>query len=388
MNTKELDSLYIAGTYARFPVEIVRGEGSTLYDETGKEYIDMGSGIAANVFGYNDTKWLDAVTQQLTKVQHTSNLYYCEPGAKLAQLLCEKTGMQKVFFANSGAEANECAIKAARRWAFQKYGDESHANIITLVNSFHGRTITTLSATGQDKYHKEFGPFTPGFLYADANDAGSVKKLAEENKCCAVMMEMIQGEGGVVALDENFVKEVVEYAHSNDLLVIVDEIQTGNGRTGKLYSWMHYGFTPDLMTTAKGLGGGLPIGACLFGEKTKDVMTPGSHGSTFGGNPVCCAGALSIVPRLDDALMAEVMEKSEYIKKELEGAKGVKSVTGIGLMLGVECERPAAEVVAGCIEKGVLVLTAKTKIRLLPPLNIPFEQFKKAVAVLKEELAK
>ena len=388
MNTKELDSLYIAGTYARFPVEIVRGEGSTLYDETGKEYIDMGSGIAANVFGYNDKQWLEAVTQQLTKVQHTSNLYYCEPGAKLAQLLCEKTGMKKVFFANSGAEANECAIKAARRWAFQKYGDESHANIITLVNSFHGRTITTLSATGQDKYHKEFGPFTPGFLYADASDAGSVKKLAEENKCCAVMMEMIQGEGGVVALDESFVKEVVEYAHSHDLLVIVDEIQTGNGRTGKLYSWMHYGFTPDLMTTAKGLGGGLPIGACLFGEKTKDVLTPGSHGSTFGGNPVCCAGALSIVPRLDDKLMAEVMEKSEYIKNELEGAKGVKSVTGIGLMLGIECERPASEVVAGCIEKGVLALTAKTKIRLLPPLNIPFEQFKKAVAVLKEELSK
>ena len=388
MNTKELDSLYIAGTYARFPVEIVRGEGSTLYDETGKEYIDMGSGIAANVFGYNDKQWLEAVTQQLTKVQHTSNLYYCEPGAKLAQLLCEKTGMKKVFFANSGAEANECAIKAARRWAFQKYGDESHANIITLVNSFHGRTITTLSATGQDKYHKEFGPFTPGFLYADASDAGSVKKLAEENKCCAVMMEMIQGEGGVVALDESFVKEVVEYAHSHDLLVIVDEIQTGNGRTGKLYSWMHYGFTPDLMTTAKGLGGGLPIGACIFGEKTKDVLTPGSHGSTFGGNPVCCAGALSIVPRLDDKLMAEVMEKSEYIKNELEGAKGVKSVTGIGLMLGIECERPASEVVADCIEKGVLALTAKTKIRLLPPLNIPFEQFKKAVAVLKEELSK
>lgn len=388
MNVKELDREYIAGTYSRFPVEIVKGEGSVVFDENGKSYIDLGSGIAANVFGYGDKKWIEAVTQQLSNVQHTSNLYYCAPGAKLAELLCEKTGMKKVFFANSGAEANECAIKAARRWAFQKYGDESHANIITLVNSFHGRTITTLSATGQDKFHQEFGPFTPGFLYAQADSADSVKRLAEENGCCAVMMEMIQGEGGVIPLDPAFVKEVVEYAHAHDLLVIVDEIQTGNGRTGKLYSWMHYGFTPDLMTTAKGLGGGLPIGACLFGEKTEQVMTPGSHGSTFGGNPVCCAGALSILPRLDDKLMAEVEKKSKYIVEQLSGAKGVNSVTGLGLMLGVECTRPASEVVHGCIDRGVLVLTAKTKLRLLPPLNIPMDQLEQAITILKEELAK
>lgn len=388
MNVKELDSEYIAGTYSRFPVEIVKGEGSIVFDENGKRYIDLGSGIAANVFGYGDKEWTEAVTRQLSQVQHTSNLYYCAPGAKLAELLCAKTGMKKVFFANSGAEANECAIKAARRWAFQKYGDESHANIITLVNSFHGRTITTLAATGQDKFHQEFGPFTPGFLYAQADSADSVKELAEKNGCCAVMMEMIQGEGGVIPLDPVFVKEVVEYAHAHDLLVIVDEIQTGNGRTGKLYSWMHYGFTPDLMTTAKGLGGGLPIGACLFGEKTEHVMTPGSHGSTFGGNPVCCAGALSILPRLDDKLMAEVEKKSEYIVSQLTGAPGVKSVTGLGLMLGVECTRPATEVVHGCIDRGVLVLTAKTKLRLLPPLNIPMDQLEQAITILKEELAK
>ena len=388
MNVKELDSEYIAGTYSRFPVEIVKGEGSVVFDENGKSYIDLGSGIAANVFGYGDKEWIEAVTRQLSHVQHTSNLYYCAPGAKLAELLCAKTGMKKVFFANSGAEANECAIKAARRWAFQKYGDESHANIITLVNSFHGRTITTLSATGQDKFHQEFGPFTPGILYAQADSADSVKELAEKNDCCAVMMEMVQGEGGVIPLDPSFVKEAVEYAHDHDLLVIVDEIQTGNGRTGKLYSWMHYGFTPDLMTTAKGLGGGLPIGACLFGEKTEHVMTPGSHGSTFGGNPVCCAGALSILPRLDDKLMAEVEKKSEYIIGQLTGAPGVKSVTGLGLMLGVECMRPASEVVHGCIDRGVLVLTAKAKLRLLPPLNIPMEQLEQAITILKEELAK
>lgn len=388
MNVKELDKEYIADTYSRFPVEIARGEGSTLFDETGKAYTDLGSGIAANIFGYGDEAWTAAVTDQLGKVQHTSNLYYCEPGAKLAQLMCEKTGMKKVFFANSGAEANECAIKAARRWAFQKYGDESHANIITLVNSFHGRTITTLAATGQDKFHHEFGPFTPGFLYAPAGDADAVKKLAKENCCCAVMMEMVQGEGGVIPLDKEFVQEVVEFAHEKDILIIVDEIQTGNGRCGKLYSWMNYGFTPDLMTTAKGLGGGLPIGACVFGEKTKAVMTPGSHGSTFGGNPVCCAGALSLLKRIDESLMAEVMEKSRYIIDELKDAPGVKGVSGLGLMLGIECTRPAPEVVAGCIEKGVLVLTAKSKVRLLPPLNIPFDQLKEAIAILKEELAK
>lgn len=388
MNIKELDSKYIAATYARFPVEIVKGEGSLVFDENGKSYIDLGSGIAANIFGYDDKQWVEAVTKQLSKVQHTSNLYYSIPGAELAQMLCEKTGMKKVFFANSGAEANECAIKAARRWAFQKYGDESHSTIITLKNSFHGRTITTLSATGQDKYHTEFGPFTPGFVYADASDAGSVGRLAEENGCCAVMMEMVQGEGGVVPLDREFVSGALKAAEKYELLVIVDEIQTGNGRTGKLYSWQNFGFTPDIMTTAKGLGGGLPIGACIFGERTENVMTPGSHGSTFGGNPVCCAGAVSILKRIDDSLMAGVMEKSRYITETLTGAPGVLSIAGMGLMLGIETERPAAEIVNGCIERGVLVLTAKNKIRLLPPLNIPIELLKQGITILKEEIAK
>ncbi len=388
MDIKELDNKYIAATYARFPVEIVRGEGSLVYDENDKSYIDLGSGIAANIFGYNDEIWINAVTEQLHKVQHTSNLFYSIPGAELARLLCEKTGMKKVFFANSGAEANECAIKAARRWAFQKYGDESHSTIITLKNSFHGRTITTLAATGQDKYHTEFGPFTPGFVYADASDASDVARLAEENKCCAIMMEMVQGEGGVVPLDRAFVSGAIETAKKHDLLIVVDEIQTGNGRTGKLYSWQNFGFTPDIMTTAKGLGGGLPIGACLFGERTENVMTPGSHGSTFGGNPVCCAGAVSILKRVDSDLMESVMEKSKYITEELTGAPGVISVAGMGLMLGIETVRPAGEIVSGCIERGVLVLTAKNKIRLLPPLNIPFELLKQGIRILKEEICK
>lgn len=388
MNVKELDNTYIADTYARFPVEIVSGEGCLAYDENGKSYIDLGSGIAANVFGYADKEWADAVTAQINKVQHTSNLYYCAPGAKLAEMLCEKTGMKKVFFANSGAEANECAIKAARRYAFKKYGDESHAGIVTLINSFHGRTITTLAATGQESFHTDFGPFTQGFYHAPANDSGEVRRLVKEHGCCAIMLEMIQGEGGVNPLTREFVEEILEIAREFDLLIIVDEIQTGNGRTGKLYSWMNYGFTPDIMTTAKGLGGGLPIGACLFGERVKDVMTPGSHGSTFGGNPVCCAGGLSVLSRLDDKLMNEVTEKSNYIVNELKDAKGVKSVTGMGLMLGLETERPAKDIVLGCIENGVLVLTAKSKVRLLPPLNIPFESLKQAIAILKEELGK
>lgn len=388
MDIKQLDNTYVAETYSRFPLEIVRGEGSVAYDENGKSYIDLGSGIAANAFGYADKIWAEAVMQQVNSVQHTSNLYYCAPGAKLAAALCEKTGMKKVFFANSGAEANECAIKTARRWAFQKYGDESHAGIITLINSFHGRTITTLAATGQDVFHTDFGPFTPGFYYAPADDAAAIRKIAETDGCCAVMMELVQGEGGVYPLSKEFVNEVLEIAKEHDLLVITDEIQTGNGRTGKLYSWMHYGFVPDIMTTAKGLGGGLPIGACLMGEKTENVMTPGSHGSTFGGNPVCCAGALSVFERLDDSLMAEISEKSEYIINELKDAKGVKSVSGMGLMLGIETEKSAKEVLLGCMERGVLVLTAKTKVRLLPPLNIPFDLLKQAISILKEELAK
>lgn len=388
MNTKELDKEYVAGTYGRFPLEITEGKGCHAYDESGKEYIDLGSGIAVNIFGFQDEEWIDAVSAQLHKVQHTSNLYYTKPGAELASLLCQKTGMKKVFFGNSGAEANECAVKTARKWAYDQYGDESHANIITLKNSFHGRTITTLAACGQDSLHQSFGPFTPGFLYAEANNYEDFKKIADSNSCCAVMLEMIQGEGGVIPLEKDFAADVVNYCHEHNMLVIVDEIQTGNGRTGKLYSWMNYDFTPDIMTTAKGLGGGLPIGACLFAESTENVLTPGTHGSTFGGNPAACAGAVSILKRIDDTLLSEVNEKSAYIFDQLHDAEGVKDISGMGLMIGISSKRNAKDVVFGCMEKGVLVLTAHDKVRLLPPLNIPMTELQKAIAVLKEELAK
>ena len=388
MTVKELDAAYVAHTYSRFPVEITEGKGSLVCDETGKEYIDLGTGIAANIFGVADAEWAEAVTRQLGRVQHTSNLYYHEPGAKLAELLCEKTGMKKVFFCNSGAEANECAIKTARRWAFQKYGDESHSTIITLKDSFHGRTVTTLAATGQDAFHTEFGPFTPGFVYAEPENPEQLEQLVRDNACCAIMMELIQGESGVTVLSRDYVDAVLRTAEKNDLLVIIDEVQTGNGRSGRLYAWMHYGFTPDIMTTAKGLGGGLPIGACLLGEKVQDVLTPGSHGSTFGANPVCCAGALNVLRRLDGGLLAGVEQRGAYVREQLEGAPGVKGVSGMGLMIGIESARPAAEVAAACIARGVLVLTAHAKVRLLPALNIPMELLAKAVEVLKEELAK
>ncbi len=388
MDIKELDQTYVAHSYGRFPLQLDHGKGAELFDEKGARYIDMGSGIAVNTFGACDEIWQQAVTAQLGKLQHASNLYYTAPCAQLAQMLCEKTGMKKVFFGNSGGEANECAIKAARRWAFQKYGDESHSTIITLKNSFHGRTITTLAATGQDVFHTEFGPFTPGFVYADAHDATDVRRLAEENACCAVMMELVQGEGGVNALTQDFVNEVLAIAKEKDLLIVIDEVQTGNGRTGKLYSFMHYGFTPDIFTTAKGLAGGLPLGACVFGEKTENVLTPGSHGSTFGGNPVCCAGAVSVLNRLDKAFLAEVSEKSDYIRARLEGAKGVKSVSGLGLMLGIECEKDAKTVVAECMAKGVIPMTAKTKLRLLPPLSITMPQLEEAMDIILEVLEK
>ncbi len=383
MSITSIDKEYVAATYGRFPVELSEGMGAVVYDTDGKEYIDMGTGIAVNTFGYSDEEWVLAVTAQLSRLQHTSNLYYTEPCAKLAKLLCEKTGMKKVFFGNSGAEANECAIKTARRYSYLKYG-EGRSSIVTLKNSFHGRTITTLAATGQDTFHTEFGPFTEGFVYADANDAEGVINLVQSNNCCAVMMELVQGEGGVMKLDETFVKEVADYCDKNDILLIIDEVQTGNGRTGSLYAFQQFGIAPDIVSTAKGLGGGLPIGACMMGEKVKDTLTPGSHGSTFGGNPVVCAGAYNIISRIDDELLAGVCRKSEYIFSELSNAEGIKSVSGMGLMIGLETEKDAKEVVAKCRERGVLLLTAKTKVRLLPPLNIDDETLEKAVQIIKE----
>ncbi len=383
MDTKKLDQTYIANTYARFPVTIVKGKGSLVWDDTGKEYIDLSTGIAVDIFGVADEEWMAAVTKQLGTLQHISNLYYTEPCAKLAQLLCEKTGMKKVFFGNSGAEANECAIKAARKWSEEKKGKD-YSTIITLKNSFHGRTITTLAATGQDVFHHDFTPLTEGFVYAEPNDLQDLEQLIKANKCAAVMMEVVQGEGGVMPLDEAYVKSAAKLCEQYDLLLICDEVQIGNGRSGKLYGYMHYGMQPDIVSTAKGLAGGLPLGATLLGEKVQDVLTAGTHGSTFGGNPVCCAGAINVLSRLDDNMLAGVEERSAYIKQQLTGAKGVLGVTGLGLMLGIQTEKNASDIIAACREKGVLVIKAKDKLRLLPALNIPMEQLEKAVAVIKE----
>ena len=383
MNVKEIDKQYVANTYARFPLQLVKGKGSLVYDENGKEYIDLGTGIAVNTFGIGDTEWKNAVIEQLDKLQHTSNLYYSEPCALLAKTLCERTGMDKVFFSNSGAEANECAIKAARKHGELTKGKDCYT-IITLKQSFHGRTITTLSATGQEVFHKDFTPMTEGFVHATPNDAEDLKALVEKYNCCAVMMELVQGEGGVTALDKEYVQAVEKLVREKDMLLVIDEVQTGNGRTGALYAYMAYGISPDVVTTAKGLGGGLPIGATMMNQKAAALFTPGLNGSTFGGNPVACAGALSILKRIDDNLLKEVRKKSEYIFSTLQNTKGVKSVSGMGLMIGIETEKDVGEVIAACMERGVLVIKAKNKVRLLPALNIPFEQLEKAMKTLKE----
>ena len=385
MNIRELDQTYVANTYGRFDLTLAEGKGSLITDDAGNTYIDLGTGIAVNIFGVADEIWQQAVTEQMARLPHACNLYYTSPQAELAKLLCEKTGMKKVFFGNSGAEANECAIKVARKYAYDTKGDESPV-IVTLVGSFHGRTVTTLSATGQEGFHKYFGPFTPGFVHVEPDDFSVMAAALENPKVCAVMLEMVQGEGGIRVLDKEYVKKVAAHCRDKGVLLLVDEVQTGNGRTGELYAYMHYGISPDVVSTAKGLGGGLPIGACLMNEKTAGVLSSGTHGSTFGGNPVCAAGALSIVKRLDGALMQGVREKSAYIMKVLENAPGVKNVSGLGLMLGVETEKPARDVVAACQGKGVLVLTAKHKVRLLPALNIPMELLMRGIEILKEAL--
>ena len=378
MNVKAADQEYIANTYSRFDLQIVSGHGSLVYDDAGKEYIDLGSGIAANAFGVCDAYWQQAVIEQVMRVQHTSNLYYTEPQARLAKLLCEKTGMKKVFFSNSGAESNECAIKAARKYASDQ--GSGRDTLITLKQSFHGRTITTLSATGQEHFHHHFGPFTPGFVHVTPGDVEELRAAAS-GRVCAIMLEMVQGEGGVNLLDADYVHACAEICEKNDILLIVDEVQTGNGRTGKLYAYEHFGIHPDIVSTAKGLGGGLPIGATLLGEKVKNTLTAGTHGSTFGGNPVCAAGAYSILSRIDEALLSEVAKKGEYIFSQFPEA------TGLGLMVGIPTQKPAGEVVRAAIEKGVLCLTAKDKIRLLPALTIPWEQLKAGLAILKEAMA-
>ena len=386
MSIIALDKEFVAGTYGRFPLELTSGKGCLFYDAEGKEYIDMGTGIGVTAFGTADEEWVVAVTEQLGKLQHTSNLYFTEPCAKLAQQLCTRTGMKKVFFSNSGAESNECAIKVARKYSAEKKGADCYT-ILTLENSFHGRTLTTLAATGQEHYHELFQPITPGFIHVPANDAAALEKAVAENKIAGIMMEMVQGEGGVIALEESFVQQAAAICKQLDIPLIIDEVQTGNGRTGKLYAFQHYGIEPDLVSTAKGLGGGLPLGACMMGEKVQDTYQPGMHGSTFGGNPVCCAGAVNILNRIDDKLLAEVQEKSRYIIDTLTGKSGIKGISGMGLMLGIQTEKKAGDIVAECREMGVLVLTAKDKVRLLPPLNIPMDTLKKAVAIIEKACA-
>lgn len=381
MNVKEKDKLYIANTYARFDLTLKSGNGSLVTDENGKEYIDLSTGIAVNTFGYSDKEWVNAVINQLNSLQHTSNLYYSEPCTELAEILCNRTGLKNVFFSNSGAEANECAIKVARKYAAEKKGSDCY-KIITLKNSFHGRTITTLAATGQDVFHNDFLPLTDGFLYVEANNSEELIKTVESENIAAIMFECVQGEGGVMPLTDEFIKTIFDLAEKYDILTICDEVQTGNGRTGELYAFMNFGVLPDIVSTAKGIGGGLPLGATMMGEKVKDVLIPSSHGSTFGGNPVVCAGAVNILSRINDDLLESVKEKSKYIFDKLTSAEGVKSVSGMGLMIGIETEKDASEVISECQKNGVLVVKAKNKVRLLPALNIPWELLEKSIDVL------
>ena len=380
----EEDKKYIAGTYARFPVAFKEGKGSRLYDYDGREYVDCGSGIAVNIFGVNDEEWNNAVIAQMNIIQHASNLYYTKPQADLARLLCERTGAKKVFFGNSGAEANECAIKAARKYGEIKHGAD-RKQIITLKESFHGRTLATLAATGQDAFHKYYGPFPEGFVYADPTIEGVEACMNE--RTCAVMIECIQGESGVNVLDKNFVQAVEKLCRERDIIFICDEVQTGNGRTGRLYAYQAYGVSPDIVTTAKGLGGGLPIGACMLFEKCAGVFGYGDHGSTFGGNPVVCAGAYSILSRIDEKLLQSVREKGEYFREGVKKIDGVKEVTGMGLMIGIHTDKPAAEVANECMKRGLLVLTAHSNVRLLPPLTISKDDIDFALKILNEVIS-
>ena len=382
MDVKQTDKKYIMGTYGRYDIELTHGKGSTVFSSDGKKYIDFGSGIAVNTFGFADPEYISAVTAQLNKIQHSSNYYYTEPCARLAELLCTRTGMSRVFFSNSGAEANECAIKAARKYGTDR--DENKNVIITLKNSFHGRTVTTLSATGQDVFHHSFTPFTEGFVYAEAGNIDELQKAAIENDCCAIMMEMIQGEGGVIPLDHAFVDAAAKIAAEHNMLIIVDEVQTGNGRTGTLYAYEQYGLHPDIVTTAKGLAGGLPIGATMFAERLADILPPGSHGSTFGGNPVSCAAAVNVISRIDSALMAHITEKSKYIVSGLKSIKGITGVSGMGYMLGASVTGDAHEIAAKCLENGLLILTAKDRLRLLPALSISDAEIDAGLEILKK----
>ena len=383
MNIKELDKEYIVGTYGRFALVATSGSGAVCVDADGKEYIDFTSGIGVNSLGFCDPGWVAAVTDQLNKIQHISNLYYTEPMAKLAEQLVKRTGMKKVFFANSGAEANEVAIKTARKYCNNKY-DEDTNHIVTLENSFHGRTMATITATGQDGYHKDFFPFLQGFSYAKANDIEDMySKVTEET--CAVILELVQGEGGVINLDKEYVQAVAAYCKDQDIMLVIDEVQTGMGRTGNLFAFQAYDIKPDIVTFAKGVGGGLPIGGALFGENACDILKPGDHGTTYGGNPVACAGALEVVNRMDDAFLAEVAAKGTYIKEKLEAMAEVEFVSGMGMMIGIKLKtKQAKDVVNEALKEGLMLLTAKDKVRMLPPLNISYDEIDKGLAILEK----
>lgn len=382
-NVKELDKQYIAGTYGRFDIQLDYANDGLLCGE-GKEYIDFGTGIGVTAFGACDKEWVDAVIEQTKTLSHTSNLYYTQPCVKLAKALCERTGMKKVFFGNSGAEANECAIKCARKYSFDKYG-EGRKTIITLENSFHGRTLLTLSATGQDVFHQYFGPFVDGFKYVPANDIDALRE-ALTNDVCGFMFECVQGEGGVIPLDTEYLKAAEKLCREKDILLICDEVQTGNGRTGSLYSYEQFSITPDIVSTAKGLGGGLPIGACLMGEAVENTLTPSSHGSTFGGNPIACAGALSVINRLDEKFLEDAKLRSSYLWEKLSALPFIRSVSGLGFMIGLVLDEglDTKAFINACAERGLLVLSAKTKIRLLPPLNTAVQSIDKAISIMSE----
>lgn len=382
--TKFNDQAYVANTYGRFDVALAKASGAVYTDEAGKDYIDFGTGIGVTLFGAKDPEWVAAVNQQINQLGHTSNLYYTAPQTELAKLLCEKTGMKKVFFGNSGAEANECALKVAR-----KYGEATgRSTIVTLWNSFHGRTIATLAATGQDRFHEHFGPFPGGFQYIKANDEAELIAALTSGDVCGILMEMVQGEGGVIPLNKSYVQLAEKLCRENDILFMVDEVQTGNGRTGSLYAYQQFDVMPDVVTTAKGLGGGLPIGACMMGEKCETVLGKGDHGSTYGGNPICAAAALNVISRLDSSVFEGVKERAALIREELSDAEGVESITGMGLMIGIlPANHTAGEIAAACLADGLMVLTAHEKVRLLPPLNISMDALKAGLTILKKHLA-
>lgn len=390
MNFEEIkndEQQYLMHTYGRFNTAIVSGKGATAWDAQSKEYIDFTSGIGVNVLGYCDDGWVKAVTAQVHTLQHISNLYYSPLQTEVAKKLCTLTGFDKTFLCNSGAEANECAIKLARKYSFEKYGKERN-KIVTLVNSFHGRTITTLAATGQDVFHDYFFPFTEGFVYVETNDIEQMKNALEDETVCAVFIELIQGEGGVNILDKTYVQQIAEYCAGKDILLMIDEVQTGISRTGAFFCYQNYEIQPDVVTSAKGIAGGLPMGACLCSKKLSQIFTGGTHGTTFGGNPVACAGAIEVLNRVStDAFLTEVKAKGEYISNKLRTLSNVKEVRGMGMMIGIVLENGnAKDVAAACVENGLLILTAKTLLRLLPPLTITYQEIDKGIAILKRVL--